>query len=177
MAQGKRFIGIGLIGAGVVVVLLAILFIGSGYVSGQVQLAGAILGVSLCGVLPLLVLGGAGGYLLVTGQAEAREQGTIRQRERLLGLIQAQGQVPLATLMDELQMSRDEVVRAIAALVNLRLFAGYIDWERNIFYSQDAAQMAQSQCPKCGATHELVGKGMVRCPYCGAAIFLPPGTA
>jgi hypothetical protein len=172
-ASGKP-IGLILMLIGVVIFVVAALFIGSGLASHQVQASGAILGIALFGVLPLLLLGGTGAYLYVQGRDEARELAQVRQKEQLLGMIQAQGKVPLGQAMIEMKMSRDDITTAMYELVNQGLFAGYIDWNARTFYSQDAARVGSNKCPNCGGVRELVGKGIVKCPYCGATLFIPP---
>ncbi len=160
--------------AGIAICLSVALFVGSGYTGDQVGRSGAILGIALFGVLPLLLFGGAGAFLYARGHAEELELAAIRKKERLLGLIQAQGKASLGTIMIETKMTRDEVRDAIYELVNLGLFAGYIDWSAQTFYSQDAARVGSNACPNCGGVRELVGKGIVKCPYCGVELFIPP---
>lgn len=173
MNNGKTVGGI-LIGVGLVIFIVVAMFIGSGIGTGQVGVAGAVLGIGLFGVLPLLLLGGGGLYLFMKGQGEAREMAEVRKKERLLGIIQAQGKVSLSTMMLESKMSRDDVKTAIYDLVNLGLFSGYIDWQSQTFYSQDASRVGSNKCPNCGGVRELVGKGVVKCPYCGVELFIPP---
>jgi DNA-directed RNA polymerase subunit RPC12/RpoP len=175
MNQG-RTVGWIMIFVGVVVFLLAISFVGSGYFSGKLELPGAVLGMILFGALPLLILAGVGSYLMVKGKAEARRQDLVKKQERLLGMIQVQGQVPLGNAMLELAMSREEITNAIYELVNLGLFTGYIDWEAMIFYSREAAAVGTNKCPNCGGIREFVGQGVIKCPYCGVSLFIPPGT-
>ncbi|HKC76343.1 MAG TPA: hypothetical protein VKF37_19395 [Chloroflexota bacterium] len=172
-ASGKT-IGLILMLVGVVILVVATAFVGSGLASHQVQSSGAILGIALFGVLPLLLLGGIGAYLYAQGRAEARELAQVRRKERLLGMIQAQGKVPLGQAMIEMKMSRNDITTAMYELVNQGLFAGYIDWNAQTFYSQDAARVGSNTCPNCGGVRELVGKGIVKCPYCGATLFIPP---
>jgi ribosomal protein S27E len=174
MSASGKTIGLILMLVGVVILVVATAFVGSGLASHQVQASGAILGIVLFGVLPLLLLGGVGAYLYVQGRAEAREMAQVRQKERLLGMIQAQGRVSLGQAMIEMKMSRDDITNAIYELVNQGLFAGYIDWNAQTFYSQDAARVGSNTCPNCGGVRELVGKGIVKCPYCGATLFIPP---
>src|SRR5262245_49169477 len=116
MSQGKT-VGSILIGAGVIVLLLVVAYIASGLASGQLQPGGAVLGVALCGVLPLLMLGGAGFYLFRQGQAEAKTLVDVRRKQRILGLIQAQGQASLDGLMLELKLTREQLTADIAELV------------------------------------------------------------
>jgi len=82
--------------------------------------------------------------------------------------------VPLGQAMIEMKMSRDDITTAMYELVTQGLFAGYIDWNAQTFYSQDAARVGRNKCPNCGGVRELVGKGIVKCPYCGAMLFIPP---
>lgn len=174
MIGNSKIVGLIFIIAGLIIFAMATLFIGSGYATGQVQIAGAILGIGMFGVTPLLLLGGVGAYLFVRGRSEAREMAGIRKRERLLGIIQAQGQVSLSTMMLETKMTREEIKHAIYDLVNLGLFAGYIDWSKQMFYSKDMARVGSNKCPNCGGVRELVGQGIVKCPYCGVELFIPP---
>jgi hypothetical protein len=173
MNNGKT-VGAILMGIGVVIFVVVAMFIGSGMGTGQVGTSGAVLGIGVFGVLPLLFLGGGGLYLFMHGQGEVREMAEVRKKERLLGIIQAQGKVSLSTMMIESKMSRDDVKTAIYDLVNLGLFSGYIDWQSQTFYSQDASRVGSNKCPNCGGVRELVGKGVVKCPYCGVELFIPP---
>ena len=177
MTSSGKTAGLILIVVGIGIFLVAVLFIGSGLASEQVQASGAILGIGLFGVLPLLLFGGVGAFVLNRGRAEERELAEVRKKERLLGLIQAQGQASLNTIIVETKMTRDEVKQAIYELVSQGLFAGYINWDTLTFYSQDAGQVGSNKCPNCGGVRELVGKGVVQCPYCGVELFIPPGAA
>jgi hypothetical protein len=173
MIGSGRTVGLILIVAGVAICAVAGLLMGALSTSEQVGPAGAVLGLALFGVLPLLLFAGAGVYLFVRGRAEAGELAGVRKKERLLGMIQAQGQVPLANAMIEMKMTREEVTNAIYDLVNLGLFAGYIDWGSQTFYSKDAAAVGSTKCPNCGGVREIAGKGIVKCPYCGVELFIP----
>ena len=173
MTTTGKMTGLILIVVGVVVFVVALLFLGSGYAGGQVGLPGMVLGVALFGVLPLLLFGGVGAFLFNRGRAEEQELAEVRKKERLLGLIQAQGKVALGSIMIETKMTRDEVKNAIYDLVNQGLFAGYIDWNAQTFYSEDAGRVGSNKCPNCGGVRELVGKGIVKCPYCGVELFVP----
>jgi hypothetical protein len=98
----------------------------------------------------------------------------VRQKERLLGMIQAQGKVTLNTIMVEQHLNREQVQNYIYELVQQGLFSGYIDWKNATFYSQDASRVGSNKCPNCGGVREIVGKGIVKCPYCGVELFIPP---
>ncbi len=171
--MGKT-VGIILIVAGVAICGVASLLVGSGIASNQVQTSGAILGIGMFGVIPLLILGGAGIFLFVSGSREAAEMVDVQKKERLLGLIQAEGKVSVANAAVEMKMTRDQVKDAILELVNQGLFSGYINWQEGMFYSKDAAKVGSNKCPNCGGVRELVGKGIVKCPYCGVELFIPP---
>ncbi len=172
MTSTGRTSGMIMIVVGIVIFVAVTIFMLSGLGNAGTT-SGVILGIVLCGVLPLLLFGGAGAYLVTHGRAEERELAEVRKKERLLGLIQSQGQVSLNTIIVELKMTRDEVKQDIYELVNQGLFAGYINWSTLTFYSQDASQVGSNKCPNCGGVRELVGKGVVACPYCGVELFIP----
>lgn len=174
MFSNGKVIGLVLVGVGVAICVVATGFMVVGYSSGSTGIPGAALGVLACGLLPLIALGGIGTYLYVNGRKEEAELVVIRKKERLLGLIQAQGQASVGPIMMELNMTRDEVTNAIYELVAMGLFSGYIDWDAITFYSQDASAVGSNQCPNCGGVRELVGKGVIKCPYCGVSLFIPP---
>jgi len=132
-----------------------------------------VLGFVLLGIVPFLILGGVGVFLFIKGGQEAVEMEDVRKKERLLGMIQAAGKVSLASAAIELKMTRDQVKNAILELVNQGLFSGYINWQEQMFYSKDLSQMQTTKCPNCGGEREAVGKGLVKCPYCGVELFLP----
>ncbi len=174
MIGGGKTIGIILIAIGLGICALVTLFVGSGTASGNVNTAGTILGIGAFGVIPLLLLGGVGAYLFFRGSAEEKELSVVRQKERLLGMIQAQGKVTLNTIMVEQHLNREQVQNYIYELVQQGLFSGYIDWKNATFYSQDASRVGSNKCPNCGGIREIVGKGIVKCPYCGVELFIPP---
>jgi tRNA(Ile2) C34 agmatinyltransferase TiaS len=111
--------------------------------------------------------------MFIKGGQEATEMADVRKKERLLGMIQAAGKVSLASAAIELKMTRDQVKNAILDLVNQGLFSGYTNWQEQMFYSKDLSQMQTTKCPNCGGQREAVGKGLVKCPYCGVELFLP----
>jgi hypothetical protein len=174
MIGGGKTIGIILIAIGLGICAIVTLFVGQGMSSGDVNPAGTILGIGAFGVIPLLLLGGVGAYLFFRGSAEEKELVVVRQKERLLGMIQAQGKVTLNTIMVEQHLNREQVQNYIYELVQQGLFSGYIDWKNATFYSQDASRVGSNKCPNCGGVREIVGKGIVKCPYCGVELFIPP---
>ena len=173
-----RTVGIILIVAGLVICLICALTMFAGYTSRlfeQSGTAGAVLGFALFGVVPLLILGGVGVFLFVRGTQEVAEMVDVQKKERLLGMIQSAGKVSIGNVAIEMKMTRDQVKNAIFELVNQGLFSGYINWQEGMFYSKDLAQVQTTKCPNCGGEREAVGKGIVKCPYCGVELFLPQG--
>jgi hypothetical protein len=172
-----RTIGIILVVAGILICGVVTLFMGVGALAAgegpNVSRAGAILGIALFGIVPFLILGGVGVFLFIKGGQEAAEMADVQKKERLMGMIQAAGKVSLASAAIELKMTRDQVKNAILDLVNQGLFSGFINWQEQMFYSKDLSQMQTTKCPNCGGQREAVGKGLVKCQYCGVELFLP----
>lgn len=171
-----RTVGIILVVAGLSICAVVSLFLGLGAGGGgptRLSTAGAVLGIALFGVMPLIVLAGVGTFLFIRGGQEAEEMQDVQKKERLLGMIQAQGKVSIANAAIELKMTRDQVKYAIYDLVNQGLFSGYINWQEGMFYSKELSQVQTTKCPNCGGIREVVGKGIVKCPYCGVELFLP----
>ena len=171
MNTGK-VIGLILIAVGIVVGLLGTLFTVATYVGGQTEtLGGGALGIA-CAVVLAVPFVGVGIFMLIRGRREAAEFAEVEKERKLLGMVQAQGQVSVSDVALELDASRDRVKEWVYDLVHKGLFAGYIDWDEGTLYSRDAAQLHGNKCPNCGGEVELAGKGVVKCPYCGAEIFL-----
>ena len=171
MNTGK-IIGILLTVVGAGVCLLSTLWLGAGYASGDYEsLAAPVLGLGITFVLAAPLMG-VGVFLLVKGQREAVELAGVEKERRLLGLVQAQGQVQISDAALELDASRDQVKAWVYDLVHKGLFTGYINWDEGTLYSRDAAQLGDGQCPNCNGEVKLAGKGVVNCPYCGTEIFL-----
>lgn len=174
MIGGGKTIGIILIVVGLVICAVVSLLVGSGNAAGSVNTAGTILGIGAFGIIPLLLFAGVGIFLFLRGTTEEKELVVVRQKERLLGMIQTQGKVTLNVIMVEQHLSREQVQNYIYELVQQGLFSGYIDWKATTFYSQDASRVGSNKCPNCGGIREIVGKGIVKCPYCGVELFIPP---
>ncbi len=172
-----RTIGVILIVAGLGICGIVSLFLGVGaFAAGEgpsVSRAGAILGIALFGVAPLLVLGGVGVFMFIRGGQEAAEMADVQKKQRLLGMIQSAGKVSIGNVAIEMKMTQQQVKDAIFDLVNQGLFSGYINWQEGYFYAKDISQVQTTKCPNCGGQRELVGKGIVKCPYCGVELFLP----
>jgi hypothetical protein len=172
MNTGKT-IGLILVVAGIGVCLLSALWIGMGLANPEsdLELTGAVLGLGLAFIIAAPLVG-AGVFMFIRGQREAAEFAEVEKERKLLGMVQAQGQLAVSDAALELDASRDQVKAWVYDLVNKGLFAGYINWDDGMLYSRDAAQLRGDKCPNCSGELELAGKGVVECPYCGAEIFL-----
>jgi hypothetical protein len=166
MNTGK-IIGLILIVAGIIVGMVGAVFA----VASTETTAGMVLGFSFVIVLAIPLIG-AGVFMFIRGQQEAAAFVEVEKERKLLGMVQAQGEVKIADVALELDASRDQVKAWIYDLVHKGLFAGYINWDEGSLYSTDAAQLRTNECPNCGGELELAGKGVVECPYCGVEIFL-----
>ena len=171
MNTGKT-IGLILILGGIGLCLLSTLWLGVGYASDSYEtLAAPALGLGLAFIIAAPLVG-VGVFLFFKGRREAAEFAEVEKERKLLGMVQAQGQVGVSDVALELDASRDQVKEWVYDLVHKGLFAGYINWDEGTLYSRDAAQLRGNKCPNCGGEVELAGKGVIQCPYCGAEIFL-----
>jgi hypothetical protein len=92
---------------------------------------------------------------------------------KLLSVVYARGKIGLRDLAIELGASEELTKEWLYELVHLGRFSGYINWRESTLYSAEAqAQRQEGRCPQCGGELELVGKGTVRCGFCGAEVFL-----
>jgi DNA-directed RNA polymerase subunit RPC12/RpoP len=172
MNTGK-VLGLLLMAGGIGLCLIASLWVGVGYAGGNyTNLAAPVLGLGLAFIVAAPLVG-AGVFLLVRGQREAAQFAEVEKERKLLGMVQAHGQVKVSDAALELDAGRDEVKAWVYDLVDKGFFSGYINWDEGTLYSRDAAQLkGNNRCPNCGGEVELAGKGVVQCPYCGAEIFL-----
>jgi ribosomal protein S27AE len=168
-----RVIGIILVFAGIIIGAGAAVWLLTGMNEGTLRGSGAALGfVLIFGVVVLPLLGG-GIYLVIQGRSEAREMAGIHQQQELLAIVETQGKVKISDLVLQLKSTKDGVVDDIHALVGRGLFSGYIDWQSGTLYSVEASKLNGRQtCPNCGGQLEIAGKGVIKCPYCGAEIFV-----
>ncbi len=173
MSSSGRTVGLILIGVGVVIGITITAWILFGVREGNLRGSGAALGfVLLFGVIVLPVIGG-GIFMLVKGNAEARDMVQIKEQRALIDIVKTRGQVAISDLVLELHSTTDRVQQDLHQLVGRGLFTGYVDWNKGMLYSVEAKELNGRQtCPNCGGQLELAGKGLIKCPYCGAEIFL-----
>jgi DNA-directed RNA polymerase subunit RPC12/RpoP len=167
-----KMLGLILMLAGMGICIVGSLFLGSGLMAEKTDLTAAILGFALLFIFLVLPLVGVGGFLTLRGQQEAKEMAEVEKEKKILNVVSVQGKASLSTLALELNATLDQVKNWVYDLVGKGLFTGYIDWKSQTLFAKDAAAMQTNKCPNCGGVRELVGKGVVKCPYCGAELFI-----
>jgi len=178
MVGSGRLIGLVLIGIAVVMVLGAGIWVfgASSQSESGLNSGGAALTMG-CALLVAAIVAGFGIWFLMQGRSETTQFADVEKQKRILNMVKTQGTVEISTLALEMNMPLDRVKAAIYDLVGKGLFTGYVDWKGGRLVSSDAAAMSQQaatgKCPNCGAPQSMAGKGIVRCDYCGAEIFLP----
>jgi DNA-directed RNA polymerase subunit RPC12/RpoP len=166
-----RIVGLLLIIFALVIVLIGGLFLASGLKEGGLRVSGFLLGLAVVLILALPLLGG-GVFVLIRGRSEARQFAQAAQEKKILNIVRTQGQVNISDLVLEMNLTREQVKGYIYDLVGKGLFTGYINWDDGVLYAREAAEMQTTKCPNCGGIREVVGKGIVKCPYCGSELFL-----
>lgn len=178
MVGSGRLIGLVLIGIAIVMLLGAGIWVfgASSQTGSRLNGGGAALTMG-CALLVAAIVAGFGVWFLMQGRGESTQFAEVEKEKRILNMVQTQGTVELSTISLEMNMPLDKVKAAIYDLVGKGLFTGYVDWKVGKLVSADAATISQSaatgKCPNCGAPQAMAGKGVVRCDYCGAEIFLP----
>lgn len=167
-----RTVGIILLAIGIILGVAIGAWLLAGQGEGRLQGSGLVLGLVLMLILVLPFLAG-GVYFVVKGQSEVKEFAQIEKEKRLLNMVLTQGKVQLPNAAVEMNVGMEQLKAYVYDLVGKGLFTGYIDWKSSTLYAAEASKMASTTCPNCGGQRELVGKGVVKCPYCGAELFLP----
>ena len=169
--MGGKTIGLILVGVGIIFLLAVIGMLFVFTASEGLGVGGLAVGIVLI-IAIVLPLVGVGVFLLVRGRQEAAEMAQVAQEKKLLNMVLTQGKISVAEAALELKLTRDQVKDFVYDLVGKGLFTGYVNWDSGMLISQQASQMPKDKCPNCAGQLELAGKGIVKCPYCGAEIFL-----
>jgi DNA-directed RNA polymerase subunit RPC12/RpoP len=173
MPSSGRTLGWILIAAGLGLGAIVAIWLMSGMNEGNLRGSGAVFGFLFAFLILVAPLVGGGIFLLTRGRAEESALARVRGQRRLLDMLVTRGQLRLADVALELDMTREQIEGDLYDLVGKGLFTGYVDWRRGVLHSVEAAELeARKTCPNCGGQLELAGKGLITCPYCGAEIFL-----
>jgi DNA-directed RNA polymerase subunit RPC12/RpoP len=168
-----RTLGIILIAIAVIVLAVAGLWLVVEPLQAGGSVGGALLGLFLVLLIFVLPIGAAGVYLLTKSSREATQYAEIAQQKKILNMVLTQGKVSLSDVAVELDLPIDTVEDYVRDLVGKNLFSGAINWKDGLLYSKQASELkADRKCPNCGGQLELVGKGVIECPFCGSEVFL-----
>jgi len=171
MVGSGKTAGMLMIGGAAAIEGLAVLWLAVNMAGGQLQAGGAALGLG-CAQALALPLAGIGIFLLVKGRQESAEFAAVEKQRAMLNMVQTQGRVKVADMALQLHMTRDAVQANLYDLVGKGLFTGYVNWNDGVLVSRTAGDMKSTQCPNCGGEREVVGQGVVKCPYCGSELFV-----
>lgn len=174
MRSSSEYVGIGLVGVGMLVALGIAAWLIAGLASSDLEAGGAILGAIIGFIFLVAPLVAVGGFILVRARSESRQLGEVAVQRKLLARIELAGEIGVGDLALDAGLTRDEVRANLVDLVSKGLFSGYVDWDRGRLFARQARELREMRnCQSCGSELELAGKGLVRCPYCGTEYFLP----
>ena len=167
-----RTLGLLMVGAAIIVCLLGAVIAIPRIMADELTLSAGVLGMALAAIVAL-PLAAIGVFMITRGRQDAQTEVVAQKQRRLLDLVTSRGQIPINEAALELQTPTAEVRNWIYRLVGLGVFSGYINWDDGVLYSAQASQLREmTNCKKCGGEVKLVGKGVVKCPYCGTEYFL-----
>lgn len=176
MFHGGRTIGLLLLLGGLGIGAIAVAWLVSGVTEDEAGLrtSGAVLGGGMLFVAVVLPMVAGGAYIFLKGRSEQAQLEAGQRQRKLLAIVETAGQISIADLALQVGGTRDSVRDDLYDLVSKGLFSGYADWDRGTLYARAASELrGRETCPNCGGQLEIAGKGLIRCPYCGAEIFLP----
>jgi DNA-directed RNA polymerase subunit RPC12/RpoP len=171
MGGQGRTVALILIVSGLIILAGSALYLFSGMAEGRLRPSGFLLGIGLALLVVLPMLAG-GVVLFARSRSDALQFAEVEKQKRILNMVRTQGQINVADIAIEMNLTREQVREHIYDLVGKGLFTGYINWDEGVLYAMDAAVMRTTKCPNCGGVREVVGKGTVKCPYCGSELFL-----
>jgi len=154
---------------GIIITVLMIVYTREGSLTAGAATLGWVLGIAVL-VLPQL---GIGAFLLWKGTQDAAKTAKADEQRELLSIVKARGQIDIDELVIEMHSNKDSIHDMIHDLVGMGLYSGYINWDEGILYSRQASKLRDlTNCEHCGGKVELVGKGVIQCPFCGTEYFL-----
>src|SRR4051812_47688423 len=113
-----RLVGILLTIAGIVVAVLAGLWIATQVSTGQMRSDSAFVAAALA-FIPVALLVGFGIYMYVQGSSQAEEESVMHKQRELLDIVKSRGQVSVNDLALEMNASVDSVKSMVHQLVGL----------------------------------------------------------
>ena len=168
-----RTAGMVLIGIGIAACLLGSIVLGVNLAQGHLRADAAVLGFALLGLVIVAPLTGIGALALARGREQEKEGASADALRKLLDMVKTRGKLNVSDAVIELHSDRSTVQDMIYRLVGMGVFDGYVNWDEGVLFAAEASALHDmTQCKHCGGNLTLVGKGTVKCPYCGTEYFL-----